>query len=105
MDKIDSFFKDGLSIDETRVSVLIVTYVISFFVTVGMCVYMKDIEGLKSVLYANLGAVTGLNIVKSVTGSSTKTVASAVQSTVVDPSVNDTSSIPTTNTTSGGLKA
>lgn len=60
-----SFFQDGLSIDETRVSVLVITYLLSFAAAVTMCIVLKDTDGLKTIFYTNLGAVTGASVMKT----------------------------------------
>ena len=67
-----SFWKDGLSIDESRISALIISYIISFVVTLGLCIYTKDIESLKAMFFANIAAITGINITNSIVGGSNK---------------------------------
>jgi hypothetical protein len=70
--RYDSFIQDGLSIDESRVSVLIATYIISFLVTLGFCVYTKDVETMKSMFFSTIAAVTGINITKSIMNTANK---------------------------------
>lgn len=64
--KPDNFFHDGLSIDESRMSVLIVTYLVSFVVTLVFCIYTKDVESMKSIFFSTITAVTGINITNSI---------------------------------------
>lgn len=61
-----SFFEDGLSIDETKISMLMITYFICFIVILVFFVKTGDGEGLKSVFFANIGAVTGVNVTSSI---------------------------------------
>lgn len=65
--KSQSFFEDGLSIDETKLSMLMITYLICFIVIVIFFVKTGDGEGLKTVFFANIGAVTGVNVTSSIT--------------------------------------
>ena len=62
-----SFFEDGLSIDETKLSMLMITYLICFIVIIIFFVKTGDGEGLKTVFFANIGAVTGVNVTSSIT--------------------------------------
>jgi Kef-type K+ transport system membrane component KefB len=70
--KFNSFMQDGLSIDESRVSVLIATYLISFLVTLGYCVYTKDVESMKAIFFSTIAAVTGINVTNSIMNSAGK---------------------------------
>lgn len=65
-DSNKSFFEDGLSIDETKISMLMITYLICFIVTLVFFVKTGDGEGLKTIFFANIGAVTGVNITSSI---------------------------------------
>jgi hypothetical protein len=63
MDEIKKmFFINSLSIDETKASVLIITYIIAFLTIVVMCVIYKDIGTLKEILFATIFAITGINV-------------------------------------------
>lgn len=64
--KPNSFIQDGLSIDESRVSILIGTYLISFIVTLGFCIYTKDVESMKSIFFSTIAAITGINVTNSI---------------------------------------
>lgn len=63
----NSFLRDGLSIDETRVSLLMITYFIIFIVCCYVFVKTADNEGLKSIFFAILAAVTGINLTNTIT--------------------------------------
>ena len=66
-DKSSNFLKDGLSIDETRVSLLMISYFIIFIVCCYVFVKTADNEGLKSIFFAILAAVTGINLTNTIT--------------------------------------
>lgn len=72
-EKSKGFVKDGLSIDESRVSVLIISYLTSFLVTTAFCAYNNDVESMKSIFFATLTAVAGINITNTVAGKSKPT--------------------------------
>lgn len=61
-----SFFEDGLSIDETKISMLMITYFICFVVTLIFFVKTSDGDGLKTLFFANIGAVTSVNVTSSI---------------------------------------
>jgi hypothetical protein len=63
-----NILRSGFSIDETRVSVLIITYLIGFIITVTLCVMNKDTEGLKQILFALTAGITGVNVTNSIFG-------------------------------------
>lgn len=63
--KPNSFLADGLSIDETKLSVLMISYIICFIVTLWFFVQSKDGEGLKSMFFSTIAAITGVNITNS----------------------------------------
>ena len=65
-EKKDSFIKDGLSLDETKTSTLMITYVICFIVVLAFFVKTGNGEALKTIFFANIGAVTGLNVTHTV---------------------------------------
>lgn len=65
-DEHKSFFEDGLSIDETKISMLMITYLICFIVTLVFFVKTQDGEGLKTLFFSNIGAVTGVNVTTSI---------------------------------------
>lgn len=83
--KPDSFLKDGLSIDESRISVLILSYMISFLATTIFCIYLKDIESLKAVFFANIASITGINVTNTVVNKNNKSQYSQQPSTVMPP--------------------
>lgn len=64
--KPDSFITDGLSIDETKLSMLMITYVICFFVTLIFFIKTQDGEGLKAMFFSNIGAIAGVNVTNSI---------------------------------------
>lgn len=61
--KADSFLKDGLSIDEAKVSILMLTYFIGFIVFLVLVFLNGDIESVKSMLMTLIAAITGVNII------------------------------------------
>lgn len=66
-DRPNSFLRDGLSIDETKVSLLMITYFIIFIICCYVFVKTADNEGLKSIFFAILAAVTGINLTNTIT--------------------------------------
>jgi hypothetical protein len=60
------FIRDGLSIDESRLSVMIISYIISFLTIVALCIYLRDVETMKAVFFANATAITGINVTNSI---------------------------------------
>ena len=62
----NSFIRDGLSIDETKISVLMITYIICFLATLAFFIYTQDGEGLKAIFFSNIAAITGVNISNSI---------------------------------------
>lgn len=65
-DKPNSFIKDGLSIDETKLSILMISYIICFIATLVFFIYTQDGEGLKAMFFSNIAAITGMNITNSI---------------------------------------
>lgn len=61
-----SFFRDGLSIDESKTSLLMITYLINFIVILVFFVKTKDAESLKAIFFANISAITGINVTHSI---------------------------------------
>lgn len=62
-----NFFKDGLSIDETRVSTLLFTFVPTLGFALWQYVTEGHIDGSMLTLLAyQIGAITGINIVKEI---------------------------------------
>lgn len=72
-DKPNSFITDGLSIDETKLSILMISYVICFIVTLWFFVKTSDGEGLKAMFFSNIAAITGMNITNSISNAFNKT--------------------------------
>lgn len=65
------FLKDGLSIDETKVSV----FILAFLVTLGFALWQFFTEGfidggMLTLLAYEIGAITGINIVKEIKSNS-----------------------------------
>lgn len=55
----ENFIRDGLSIDETKVSLLMVSYAICFILSIIYFICMKEGSNLISMFYAIIAAVTG----------------------------------------------
>lgn len=60
-----SFWSDGLSIDETKFSVLVLSYFVAFIVLLFMCAKNNDIETVEDITGLLLTAVFGINIAKT----------------------------------------
>lgn len=58
----ENFLKNGLSIDETKVSLLMISYVICFTIAIVFFVYRREGDNLLSMFYAVIAAVTGSSI-------------------------------------------
>lgn len=71
-EKPNSFIRDGLSIDETKVSILMISYIICFIAVLWFFISVKDGEGLKTMFFSTIAAVTGMNITNSISGAFTK---------------------------------
>lgn len=62
-----NFLKDGLSVDETRVSVLILTFIASLIFAFYQLVAVGDIsDNLLTLLGYEIVAVTGINVADSI---------------------------------------
>lgn len=62
-----SFWKDGLSIDETKFSILVLSYMIALTAFLILCVVNNDIENVKDVVVLLLGSIFGINISRIIT--------------------------------------
>lgn len=65
--KKNSFFSDGLSVDESKVSVLILSYIFVCAVVMFLCITNKETIIAKDVFIAILVGVTGINISDKIT--------------------------------------
>lgn len=57
-----SFWKDGLSIEESKVSVIVITYLIGFIVTSYLCMKLGNVDVMQNIFLANLAAIAGINV-------------------------------------------
>lgn len=64
----ENFIRDGLSIDETKVSLLMISYAICFILSVIYFIWMKEGHNLISMFYAITAAVTGSAISNQLMG-------------------------------------
>lgn len=64
----ENFIRDGLSIDETKVSLLMVSYAICFILSIIYFICMKEGSNLISMFYAIIAAVTGSAISNQLMG-------------------------------------
>lgn len=64
----ENFIRDGLSIDETKVSLLMVSYAICFILSIIYFIRMKEGSNLISMFYAIIAAVTGSAISNQLMG-------------------------------------
>lgn len=64
----ENFIKDGLSIDESKVSLLMVSYAICFILSIIYFIRMKEGDNLISMFYAIIAAVTGSAISNQLMG-------------------------------------
>jgi hypothetical protein len=97
-DEKPGFFKDGLSIDESRISALIITYVISFIIAMVLCIIQKDVESIKAIVFANISAVTGINITNSITSYSSVKPKTIISSQPIIYPTQTTTPVNTVNT-------
>jgi hypothetical protein len=96
-----NFFSDGFSIDETRVSALIITYIIGFFVTIVMCILTKDVDGLKQILFTSIACISGINMTSTIF-SANKAINSSTNNinkpiTTTNTAINNTASSTSNN--------
>lgn len=66
--KNNSFWSDGLSIDETKFSILVISYMLAFSALLFMCIKNNDVETIEDVTSLLLTAVFGINIAKTLVG-------------------------------------
>ena len=64
----ENFIKDGLSIDESKISLLMISYAICFILSIIYFICMKEGENLISMFYAITAAVTGSAISNQLIG-------------------------------------
>ncbi len=83
------YFSDGFSIDETKVSILMITYSISFIVCLIYFVYTNNADGVKTVFLSTITAVTGINLVKTFTAPKTNIEEQPPQDEYATNSLND----------------
>jgi hypothetical protein len=57
-----SFISDGLSIDETRISFLLLTYGATLIPTIYLCLTTQDVQTLASICFALITGITTINI-------------------------------------------
>lgn len=65
--KSESYWKDGLSIDETKFSVLVLAFIVGYIVLMYLCIKNNDTNTVERIIIFITSAITGLNITKAVT--------------------------------------
>lgn len=65
--KKSSFFSDGLSVDESKVSVLIISYIAVCAIVMYLCIANNETIVAKDVFIAILVGVSGINVTDKVT--------------------------------------
>jgi ADP-ribosylglycohydrolase len=70
--KYKDFWSDGLSIDEARISAIIIAFMISFATLMYLCVISEDTDTVKSIVLGLITAITGINIAQAGLDSLTK---------------------------------
>lgn len=72
--KKGSFFMDGISLDETKVSLIMITYLAGFIYILVMGVFEKTIpEMLREIMIVQLAGITTMNVSKVIRGQSGET--------------------------------